>query len=429
MDQQPTPFGPELRRRRLAARLSLTRLGQLVHYSKSQLSKVERGLKTPSPELARLCDTILNAQGALTTLAPARVPRPLPPPPPDEGETWLMHLTPGGPNWVQPLPRRHVMAAAGAASAVALGLGAPQAHAESATFLPAARSLFAHYRHLGQSAAPELLLPALVAQTHALRQLAARARAHTRDELLLLASRFAEYTGWLVQESGDDRGALWWTDKAVELAHAGGDHDLATYAVVRRALITFYRDDGPRTVQLAHRAQAASPPPRIAGLAAQQEAQGHALCGDHDACMRALDRARVLLERARTEEDTPVIGTTHLTDPVSMITGWCLHDLGAPARAAVLLDAQIARLPEGAVRTQVRYGVRQALAHAQAGEVEHACTLADRLLDRAGAVNSATVRTDLRRLARTLSRHPSHPAARELNHRLTASLSPADTDR
>ena len=55
--------------------------------------------------------------------------------------------------------------------------------------------------------------------------------------------------------AGDDQGALWWTERAVTLAAAGGDHDLAAYALVRRALVTLYHGDGPRTVGLAQQAQ------------------------------------------------------------------------------------------------------------------------------------------------------------------------------
>lgn len=61
-------FGEELRKRRLDAGLSLTALSSAVHYSKAQLSKVERSIKAPSRDLARLCDTALRAGGALIAL-------------------------------------------------------------------------------------------------------------------------------------------------------------------------------------------------------------------------------------------------------------------------------------------------------------------------------------------------------------------------
>lgn len=67
-----TLFGEELRKRRLEAGLSLTDLSGLVHYSKAQLSKVERGIKAPSRDLARLCDAALGADGALIPGHPYR---------------------------------------------------------------------------------------------------------------------------------------------------------------------------------------------------------------------------------------------------------------------------------------------------------------------------------------------------------------------
>ncbi|MEK8142158.1 hypothetical protein NKH18_05105 [Streptomyces sp. M10(2022)] len=123
--------------------------------------------------------------------------------------------------------------------------------------------LFTHYRRLGQSVEPGFLLPGLIAQTHTLRELSAHADDGTRRDLLALGSRYAEYVGWLMQETGDERAALWWTQRAVDLAAAGGDRTLGGYALVRRALITLYQDDAAQTVALAQRAQSGTLPPRI----------------------------------------------------------------------------------------------------------------------------------------------------------------------
>lgn len=275
-----------------------------------------------------------------------------------------MRLSADGPSSFQSIGRRHLVAA-GAASVVSLGLGSPTAYADGTRLIDSSRSLFDHLRHLGQSTDPGLLLPTLIAQTHSVRDLARDAGAHTRGELLKLAPLRGIHR---VARTGDGRrtrGTV--VDRPGRGAGGSrmGDRDLAAYALVRRALVTFYRDDHVRTVELARQAQAAQPPPRIAGLAAQQEAQGHALAGDRDACTAALDRARELLERAADEPDAPLIGSA-LNDPVSMITGWCLHDLGQPQRAAELLDREVERIPAHAVRNQARYGLRRALAHAQA---------------------------------------------------------------
>lgn len=428
MYQQPVQFGEELRRRRLAAGLSLTGLVRLVHYSKGQLSKVERGIKMPSRELARLCDTALDAGGALAALVREG--------PPEteatvaasgEAEVWLMQLSTDDQSWFQPISRRQVVAV-GAASIPAMGFGRPEtpAHVEDTTLLGLSRSLFDHYRRLGQAADPGLVLPALIAQTHSLQEMSRRTGSRTRQGLLRLGSRYAEYVGWLVQETGNEQAALWWTQRAVDLAAAGDDHHLAAYGLVRRALVTLYRQDAEQTIELARQAQSGKAPLRIRGLAAQREAQGHALASDHDACMGSLDRARVLLDRHTPDSDAPVIGTTNLPNPAEMIRGWCLYDLGRPHAAAEIIDRQLAKVPQRALRTRVRYGVRLALAHAAAGEVDHACRLTHELLESAVAVGSATIATDLRGLARTLSRHPKNASVRDLAPELGTALRAVD---
>ncbi|MEU6956219.1 helix-turn-helix transcriptional regulator [Streptomyces sp. NPDC045714] len=56
-------FGPELRRLRLEAGLSLTEFSVALTYDKGHLSKVERGERSTSPDLARRCDAFLGANG------------------------------------------------------------------------------------------------------------------------------------------------------------------------------------------------------------------------------------------------------------------------------------------------------------------------------------------------------------------------------
>ncbi|MFD4377544.1 helix-turn-helix domain-containing protein [Streptomyces sp. NPDC058486] len=406
-------FGPELRRRRLAAGMTLDGLAARVHYSKGQLSKVETGAQRPTTELARLCDAALGAEGALAALVPVGA----------------------GPAL---LDRRRVMTT-GAMSALALGASPAAvargtkaaeraADAAGGPLVDGVRALFDQFRALGQTAPAAAVLPALEAQTRTLPALAEGAGARSARELYLLASRFAEYTGWMAQESGDERAALAWTDHAVRLAAAGGDHDLEAYALVRRGLLTFYAGDARSTVDIVQGAQSGRLPARIRGLAAQREAQGHALNGDRDACLRALNRARALLDRAATDGSAgalPVIGTTHLSDPTAMTTGWCLLDLGLPRQAAEVLDREVARIPVHATRTRVRYGIRRVLAHAVAGEIDHACVLAVPLLSQSEALASGTIRTDLRRLSRVLARHPRNPNAHALAPRLAAALQDA----
>jgi hypothetical protein len=406
-------FGPELRRLRQIAGLTLTEFSVALNYDKGYLSKVERGERPASAELARRCDAFLGANGRLHSLVV-------------RAETGSDITENSADPSLWHVGRRAVLAA-GTGTLIDLGLKlGGHASCAAGPLLPALLGQFDQLRMLGQSTAPKVLLPLLEIQTRTVAELAADTSSTTRGPLLLLASRFAEFTGWMAQEAGDTGAALGWTGEAAELARAGGDPYLSSYALVRHALVTLYDGDAAGTVALARQAQNAGLPPRIRGLAAQREAQGHALFGAERDCLDSLDRARELLDGddARSGTD-PVIGTTHVSDPAAMTTGWCLHDLGRPKAAAQVLDRECRRLPPHAVRTRARYGFRRSLAHAASGEVEHACSIAKELLGVMPTVPSATVNSDIRRLARELSRFRSSRAVRDLQPALARVLAPS----
>jgi hypothetical protein len=406
------------------AGLTLTELSHLVFYSKGQLSKVERGLKPPSRELARLCDATLGADGQLAALVTNDVYCVRADGMADCDESTRKMRLPGGMSDGQQQMSRRRLIETGIlffpTSLISKEIYPDRV--DDSTLVGTLRSLYDHYRKLGQVTSAAWLLPSLSAHVHSLRELAQASGPRTRQELLLLAARYAEYLGWLAQEAGQDEVALWWTRHASELALAGNDPEFASYGLVRHALVTMYAGDSAWTIELARQAQEGTALPRILGLAAQREAQGHALAGDYDSCMRSLDRARSLLSNKPDDTDRPVIGTTNLSDPAEMVRGWCLYDLGLPLTAAEVIDQQMQSIPDWALRSQVRYGARRALAYASAGEVDHACQLTVGLLDAGAQLGSATIVKDLRSLARTLQRHPKNQAVRAIVPKLWTSL-------
>ncbi|NKE56063.1 helix-turn-helix domain-containing protein [Lentzea sp. PSKA42] len=70
-------FAQELRRLRNERGLSLSQMAGLVPYSKGHLSKIENGQVHPNPEMAKIFDDALQAEGHLAELADAPV-RPIP---------------------------------------------------------------------------------------------------------------------------------------------------------------------------------------------------------------------------------------------------------------------------------------------------------------------------------------------------------------
>lgn len=69
---------------------------------------------------------------------------------------------------------------------------------------------------------------------------------------------------------------------------------------------------------------------------------------------------------------------------------------------------------------QVRWGTRRAMSYSTSGEIEYACELTKQLLAAVDLVDSATVRSDLHEVTRTLSRGLNHPAVRALSPALTS---------
>lgn len=423
---EPSPFGVELRRRRTAAGLSLGELAKRVHYSKGHLSKIEAGQKPASVGLVRLCDAELGACGELVNLLPVTAcgddvnEQPHGSDPGDE-ETWVVGVGNDG-TYFTPVSGPHPMANG---TSAALGMTFDgEARADTDAALGPFLVRFDEARNLGQIAGPDAVFPLVILEARILQVLADHAPPGEQPALLQLAARYAEFAGWMAQEAGDDRMAWWLTKKAVRMANAAGDPSLRSYALVRRADIALHRDDALSIIELSRRVQQHDHVSvRIKGLAAQREAQGHALIGDHTACMRAIERSAVLLTEATISPPAgPTLGTARTPDLVALVKGWCLHDLGKPAEAAELLDRGIARFPQGAHRARVRYQTRAALAYATADELERATELIVSLLEPAQILDSATIRHDLRGLTKVLARRRSYPAVRPLLPALTTLL-------
>lgn len=379
-------FGELLREHRIAAGLSMGQLAKRIHYSKGYLSKIENGLKPPTPTLARLCDGVLEVGGRLVEAA--------------------AHTGTS-------LGRRQVLVAGTVLGVGALAGGGTRPVPDEQV-IAAMRAQFEQLRGLGLHTSPVVVLEPLKALHHTVHGLARENTGPVGTRLLLLAARIAEYTGWMSQEAGDDQNALWWTRQASELARAAGDPDIATYAFVREAGVALYRKDAAGTIALAQQAQwIGRATPRVLALAARREGQGHALAGDRYATEKAFDRAALMMAAETSTADYSPLGSG-APDPLELARGWALSDLGLNAEAAAVLDRQLSSLPAESRRTRARFGARRSLAHALSGEVEQSCRTLAETFDDVAHVDSATVRAELRQLARTLGRWHDQAAVREV---------------
>ncbi|MEU5251157.1 helix-turn-helix domain-containing protein [Streptomyces longwoodensis] len=431
MSAQSPTFGEELRRRRNASGKSLTDMGRLVHASRSHLSKIEGGHRNPSLALARACDAKLRAEGALLALLPAMTRAR------DQGPTssggagvhWSLRMSAdGGSTFTASDPEALVE---GQASTVVAHWAATPGCREAVSVeasLQVFRAMFDEYRRLGQCSGPALVIPLSSTATGTLRGLAHDVTSAGRTAVLRLAARFAEYTGWMWQEAGDDRAARWWTAQAAQLAAACGDQEMAAYTLLRRAELALYAGDAQATVDLAEAAGRQAHGLRTKELAAQREAQGYALMGSETQCLRALDRGAELVDAARTQPDGgPALGSTHLPDFSNFVAAWCLRELGESESAVTLLEAGRNSVAPHALRARARLGARLALALVDADEVDRACAVARSVAEDVRTTDSATVRADLRQLRSSLATRRKDPAVRDILPLITASLRGART--
>jgi transcriptional regulator with XRE-family HTH domain len=410
--------------------MSIGELARRINYSKGYLSRIENDLQRPTPMLARLCDHLLDTGGELfSSIRAASAPEPV-----TSGEgraerggdlddDLVVLAFDDRELRVQWLPRPTLIAGRGFFGDPLVRGSRPRTDPATVDVLWTA---FKGLRVLGTMTSPVVVLGQTITQLNSARMLARDSEEPVRGELRLLSSRLAEYAGWMTQEAGDEAGALRWTERAVGLAEAGQDPRLASFALYRRAELAMYRFDAIGTIELARRAQLdPAAGPRILGLAAQCEAQGHALAGDHEAYQVAIDRAAELLAMPEPDPDPgPPLGSNSVADQVPLVAGWSLCELGRPAEAAALLDEHVAAIPPTARRARTRFGARRALAHAQNGDVDTACAVLRDVLTDAAHVDSATIRIDLRQLSRILRRWHGHEAVRELQPELMTLLHP-----
>lgn len=424
-------FGARLRKCRTAAGMSIGELARRINYSKGYLSRIENDLQRPTPMLAKLCDHLLDTGGELfASIQSTAAPEPAAASAEDSAvggngsaEELVVLAFDDQELRVHWLPRPTLLAGRGFFGDPLVRGSRPLTDSSTVAVLWDA---FEQLRVLGTMTSPVVVLGQAITQLNSARMLARDSDESVRTDLYLLSSRLAEYAGWMTQEAGDDAGALRWTERAVAFAEDGRDPRLASFALYRRAELAMYRFDAIGTIELARRAQRdTAAGPRILGLAAQCEAQGHALAGDHEAYEAALERAAELL--AMPDPDpAPTLGSTSVADQVPLVAGWSLCELGRPGEAAAILDEHVATIPPRARRARARFGARRALAHAQHGDVDTACTVLRDVIEDAAHVDSATVRVDLRQLTRVLRRWHSHPTVRKLQPELMALLHPAE---
>ncbi|MFJ2861519.1 hypothetical protein [Kitasatospora sp. NPDC087314] len=227
-----------------------------------------------------------------------------------------------------------------------------------------------------------------------------------RDEILAIGARTAEFLGWLNQDLGDFEQAMYWSDRAMEWAQESGDDVMTAYLLFRKSNQATARRSAQQAVGLARAAQRSpGATPRIRALAAQQEAQGHALMGNQRFAQAKFDEAHELAASPDDEHRDDALDMAYCTPTyIEMQRANCLLELGDPHTAVAMFEAELRTLPPVYRNDQGVYLSRLARAYAVSGEPEQAAAAADRALSIAIDTESARTMAELSAADRALQR-------------------------
>jgi transcriptional regulator with XRE-family HTH domain len=242
-----------------------------------------------------------------------------------------------------------------------------------------------------------------------------------RVRLLQVGARYAEFTSWLNQDSGNLRAATHWADRAMEWAQEVGNPHMVSYVLVRKANQAAAMRDAPRTIGLAHSAlqHGRRLTSRGRAVALHQLAVGHALAGDEVACQRALDTAAQLAERSQQDHDEgPGRYCTPAYVEIQRAATWI--ELGRPERAITLFEDSLARLPSVHRRDRGVYLARLASAYALSGSPDVSVRKGWEALTVAQATGSRRITSELGQLRTRLAPWESTPQVGQLLKELQA---------
>ncbi|GLZ35168.1 hypothetical protein Lesp02_73550 [Lentzea sp. NBRC 105346] len=219
-----------------------------------------------------------------------------------------------------------------------------------------------------------------------------------RRQLLAVGAVYAEFYGWLHEQTHDLREATYWTTQALQQAQAADDPDAIAYATVRMAELAALEEDNDRVMGLLRAAkQTSGVSPVVRAMLLRQEASALSRAGDRS-CMNTLDEAKKLVgNRQMSNADEYEIGYCFTERHLDVQRGACLLRLGELDEAIIHYE----HLRWGNVCQWERgvHTAKLAVAHAFAGDLEQTVLIASEALELARSTGSTVITRELRALA------------------------------
>ncbi|WP_406104701.1 helix-turn-helix transcriptional regulator [Streptomyces sp. NBC_01003] len=272
---------------------------------------------------------------------------------------------------------------------------APTANAATLDYL---KSVFVQHSQAEPLVGPRFLVHPVLSQVPLIEQLCRDAAGPMRGDVLRVGLRYAEFLGWLYQDSGDSQEAMLWTNRALDYAYELDEPTLNTYVLQRRANIATEAGHAGYAQGLANAAlkHAGKIPGQVEAVALRARANALAVLGSESETARALDEARALADRS--PDDDEGLASYVSVAYIDMEAANCAIELNRPEDAVKPLEDSLTRWPAQQQRDRGLCLARLATAYALNEDLESAVNAATQAVSIAQATGSARILAELTRL-------------------------------
>jgi tetratricopeptide (TPR) repeat protein len=276
----------------------------------------------------------------------------------------------------------------------------PEASPEVLGYL---KSVLIQHAHAEPLVGARFLVPAVQSQMPLIEELSEGASAANRTEVVRVGARYAEFLGWLHQDTGDSEAAMFWTIRALDYASELDDPALTSYVFQRRSNIAAEMGQPGHAIGLANAALRESQrlPEQVHAVALRASANAHALLGNATESFRALDEARSVIDQAVHDGGSlaPFCSAAY----IDMEAANCALQLGRSQDAVRTLEASLTHWPAEQQRDRGLCLARLATAYAHQEDVEASYNAAVQAVAIAHSTGSSRILAELGRLQKRLA--------------------------
>jgi tetratricopeptide (TPR) repeat protein len=241
-----------------------------------------------------------------------------------------------------------------------------------------------------------------------------------RQRLASIAGDIATLLGWQSLDTGRTARAWKYFRRAADAAKEAENPALEAFAIAEAAYIPLLGGNHRAALPLLREARDLAPPassPAFRAWLCGAEAEAHAVAGEVNACLRALDCAEAALAMAQPDE-TPRWVAHFDRSHLARWRGQCLVQLARPAAAQPVLQEAVRSVDPSFVRARASTLVDLATSFVQQGEIDEGCRVATQALTLARNTRSARCEQRIVVLRSQVQLGADTPAVQQLDEQL-----------